>query len=286
MKKIALKANYTDIEYPSCPLCQDSNYAVCYEHSPPFRIVQCCSCGFYYLSPRLTETTMMNLYRDETYFQREIIGYQNYFSQEQTLRATFRQFMRNLQKRGLTGGSLLEIGCGYGFLLEEAEQFFSVRVGTELSHRAVECARSRGEHIYEGGMEQIPLDRKFDCIIAIHVIEHIYQPLIFLKQIAKQLNHGGKIIIATPDMGSIWRRLMRHRWPSFKVPEHILYFDKTTLKILMKRAGLMGVDILPYPHAFPLSLVASKLNISLPDFIGKVKIWLPGTTIAMIGYIV
>jgi SAM-dependent methyltransferase len=229
---------------------------------------------------------MMKLYVDETYFHGEFIGYQDYLSQEWTLRATFRRFMLNLDKRGLTGGTLLEIGCGYGLLLEEAKGFFSVRVGTEFSSRAIEQARPRVEQIYEGGVEQIPPDRKFDCIVATHVIEHIYQPLIFLRELAKHLNPCGKIIIATPDMGSLWRRFMRHRWPSFKIPEHISYFDKKTLKILMYRSGLINIDKIPYPHAFPLFLVANKLNIRLPKSIGNRNIWLPGTTIAMIGYIV
>jgi SAM-dependent methyltransferase len=281
-----LKICCTELEYPSCPLCQGSNYLIYAKSFHPFRIVQCCSCRFYYLSPRLTEAAMMRLYRDEAYFNGELIGYQDYLGQEQALRVTFRRFMMNLQKRCLTGGTLLEIGCGYGFLLDEAKQFFSVGAGTELSPTAVEHARASVDHIYEGGIEQIPTNRKFDCIIAIHVIEHVYQPLIFLKQLAKQLNPGGKVIIATPDMGSIWRRLMRHRWPSFKIPEHISYFDKRSLTSLMKRAGLVGIERLPYPHAFPLSLVANKLSVSLPDPIGKIKIWIPGTTISIMGYIV
>jgi SAM-dependent methyltransferase len=279
-----LKITYADLEYPLCALCQSCNYLVSYGNFHPYRVVRCCSCGFFYLSPRLMQNSMIKLYRDEAYFHGELIGYQNYSRQEQTLRATFRRFMMTLEKRGLTGGTLLEVGCGYGFLLEEADRFFSARVGTELSPRAVEQARVRVEHIYEGGIEQIPIDRKFDCIIATHVIEHIYQPLIFLSRLTKQLKHGGKIIIATPNMGSIWRHLMHHRWPSFKVPEHISFFDKRTLEMLMRKAGLVRIDKLPYPHAFPLSLVANKLNISLPDFIGKRKIWLPDTTIAMIGY--
>src|SRR5436190_1705782 len=83
----------------------------------------------------------------------------------------------NRQKRQLTGGDLLEIGCGYGYLLEEARGFFRTRTGLEMSHDAAAIASRRADRVYEGGLEQLPAGEKFDCIIATHVIEHVYDPL-------------------------------------------------------------------------------------------------------------
>lgn len=271
------------LETVPCPLCQsEAPIGVHYQFSP-FRVVRCRSCGFYYLSPRLKETVMLQMYKEDNYFESDTVGYASYVEQEQSLRATFRRLMVNLKKRNLTEGALLEVGCGYGYLLEEAKDFFETRVGTDFSPQVVEKARSRANRIYKGGIDQVPAEEKFDCIVAIQVIEHIYQPRSFLDDLCKHLKPGGKMVIATPDMGSFWRRFMGHRWPSFKIPEHVLYFSRRTLDKLMREVGFVNIKFLPYPHAFPLSLIAAKLNIPLPSQWGRILFWFPGTTLAMVG---
>jgi SAM-dependent methyltransferase len=180
---------------------------------------------------------------------------------------------------------LLEVGCGYGYLLEEGIGYFNPRIGTEFSPQAVKEAQRRADYIFEGGIEQIPPDERFDCIIANQVIEHVYEPQRFLEQLIAHLRPGGRVVIATPDMGSFWRRLMGHHWPSFKIPEHIIFFDKKSLYTLMRQAGLIKISILPYPHAFPLSLIASKLHTPLTSRLGKINLWIPATTIAMYGIV-
>ena len=273
------------LEFPACPFCGSDRREVRYSGFGEFNVVRCSACGVHYLFPRLTETAMQAAYRSGDYFAGGEAGYADtsYADQERALRATFRRLMRNLQKRGLTGGDLLEIGCGYGFLLDEARGFFRSRTGLEMSHEAAAIAKQRADRVYEGGLEQLPSDARFDCIIATHVIEHVYDPLSFLKNVA---NHAaGKIVIATPDMNSPLRKLMGRRWPSFKIPEHILYVDAKTLSALMEKAGLKNVRALPYPHAFPLALIARKLHLPLPKAIANVNVWVPTTTVAVYGSI-
>ena len=63
-------------------------------------------------------------------------------------------FCTILPDSGLTGGDLLEIGCGYGYLLDEARAFFERRVGTEFSPQGAEIARATGAEVFVGGIEQ------------------------------------------------------------------------------------------------------------------------------------
>src|SRR6266536_703484 len=191
-----------------------------------------------------------------------------------------RRLRHNLAKRGLTGGDLLEIGCGYGYLLDEARLFFNRRVGTEFSPQGAEIARITGAEVFVGGIEQVPPQHKFNCVVATQVIEHVYEPLSFVKRLANRTKPGGHIILATPDIGGALRRVMGLRWPSFKAPEHVVYFDFQTLSSLMRQAGLQGVRRLPYPHAFPFGLIATKFGFTLPPLLAHLKIWVPATTVA------
>ncbi len=228
---------------------------------------------------------MQEAYRQPSYYEGGVCGYADtsYTAQESALRATFKGLLHNLARRGLIGGDLLEIGCGYGYLLDEASSFFQRRVGTEFSPQGAEIAREAGAEVFVGGVEQISPDVKFDCIIATQVIEHIYEPVSFVKQLVGRTRPGGHIILATPDIGGVLRKAMGRRWPSFKVPEHVLYFDYWTLSSLMYRAGLSDVHRLPYPHAFPLGLITAKFGFKLPRWLGRFNVWVPATTVAAYG---
>ncbi|MBA4184383.1 MAG: class I SAM-dependent methyltransferase [Acidobacteria bacterium] len=277
--------NHIELEFPPCPLCYSERRETSYGQFGEHKIMRCQDCQAHYLYPRLTESAMRRFYTNDNYFEGGDSGYSDtsYADQEGALSSTFKRLMRNLHKRKLTGGSLLEVGCGYGYLLEEANEYFSHRVGTDFSPQGVRLASAKADEVYEGGIEQIPVAAKFDCVIATHVIEHVYQPLEFVKQLISHTEPSGTVILAAPDMGGMLRKVMGHRWPSFKIPEHVVYFDAVTLSALMRRAGLIDIEELPYPHAFPLALIASKLRLPFPAALGKANIWVPATTVALYG---
>ncbi len=274
-----------NLEYPACPLCGSEGREFTFRLQEAYSVARCTACGLHYLYPRLTEAAMQEVYRQSSYYEGGSCGYADtsYTAQESALRATFQRLLHNLAERGLTGGDLLEIGCGYGYLLDEARSFFSRRVGTEFSPEAAEIARATGAEIFIGGIEQVPPERNFDYVIAIQVIEHVYQPLTFVKRLASQTKAGGHIVVATPDIGGVLRKTMGRRWPSFKVPEHVVYFEFETLSALLYRAGLSDVRRLPYPHAFPLGLIAAKFGLTMAPLLARLKVWVPATTVAAYG---
>jgi 2-polyprenyl-3-methyl-5-hydroxy-6-metoxy-1,4-benzoquinol methylase len=228
---------------------------------------------------------MQLVYREPSYYQGGSSGYADtsYSDQEAALRATFKCLLRNLARRELTGGDLLEVGCGYGFLLDEARTYFRRRTGTEYSQEGAALARGTGAEVFVGGIEQLPSDAMFDLAVAIQVIEHIYEPVRFVDDLVRHIKPGGYVVLATPDIGGALRKVMGVRWPSFKVPEHVVYFDFHSLQKLMSRAGLVDIGRLRYPHAFPLGLIAAKFGLSLPNALARINLWVPATTVAAYG---
>lgn len=249
---------------------------------PPFVVGRCPGCGLHYLSPRVSEAAMSAAYSADDYFEGGGIGYSSYLSQERTLRSTFRRLLRELERRGLTGGALLEVGCAYGFFLDEAREFFSRRTGTDFSAGAAARARASGAQVVVGGLSGLPDGEKYDCAAAIHVIEHIYHPVDFLAELADRLRPGGTVLLAAPDMGSPWRRLLGRRWPFYKVPEHVSFFDATSMPRLLTRAGFVDPQRLPYTSLFPLGLIADKLGARLGGRLGGLPVWIPATSVAFV----
>ena len=222
-------------------------------------------------------------YHGNAYFSGDGVGYADYAAQEQSLRATFAALLRRLAARGAAGGSLLEVGCGYGFLLREAAPYFGERVGCEMAPGAGRQARAHADEVYVGSIESIPGNRRFDCIAAVHVLEHVYRPREFVARLCGHLRPSGTLVLAVPDMGGLWRRILGRRWPSFKFPEHVVFYDRASLSDLMHRAGLNAIQTVPYPHAFPLGEVCRKLGVPALPGVARFSVWIPGTTLAMLG---
>lgn len=274
-----------ELEYPSCLLCGSARATRSFERQfSPHALARCADCGFCYLSPRVAEREMAGRYAAESYYQSgDGTGYQAYATQDRALRATYRALVRRLVARGLAGGTLLEIGAGYGYFLAEAKGAFSELHATEMSKDAARRADEHADRLMVGGIEAVPSDNRYHLIVALQVIEHIYDPRDFVRRCVRLLHPGGHLLLAAPNMDSPLRWLLGANWPSFKVPEHVSYFDVRSLSRLMRDQQLQALERLSYPHAFPASLIADKLRLALPSSLREWPIWIPTTTAALVG---
>ncbi|MEM7170596.1 MAG: class I SAM-dependent methyltransferase [Pseudomonadota bacterium] len=272
-----------ELETCVCPLCGAGGTESKIYKKDPFKVVCCEECAVWYLSPRLTESRIEQLYLEDSYFESSDGGYEDYSSQEESLRRTFRGLLNRMHTLGMTGGRLLEVGCGYGYFLREAEPYFDSRAGCEMSSGGAERAKHHADEVFIGGIEALRPGLQFDCVVALHVIEHIYHPKEFLLKIMDHLGPGGRLILSAPDMNGFWRKLMGNKWPSFKFPEHVVFYDSSSLGSLMRGVGLMEVEETPYLHAFPMNHILKTLKIPAPQFLAPVNVWLPATTVTVSG---
>jgi hypothetical protein len=128
----------------------------------------------------------------------------------------------------------------------------------EISESAAEEAR---EQIGDGRILLGPVESmrsivgRFDVCVLLDVIEHVREPVAFLGIIREMLEPDGVLLVATPSLDSWSARLMRERWMEFK-PEHLTYFDKSTIGNALFRTGYRQVVIQPGWKMLNLSYVA------------------------------
>ena len=252
------------MEKIACPLCNLEREELLYVLEG-YHIMRCLSCNLVYLNPRPTEEDMNRYYKEEEYFQShsQRKGYSDYSAQECSLRLTFKKFLAHFGKEGILGGRLLEVGCGYGFLLMEAESYFEEVVGLDLSSSARQEAASRGLRVIEGTVEDISLSFSsyFNVVLSISLFEHLYNPRNYLSRCRDLLFPGGYAVITTPNVEGFWARLMGKRWISFKLPEHIVYYSPSTLGRIMREQGFSEVKFFSYGQYAPLELLIEKLSV-------------------------
>lgn len=152
------------------------------------------------------------------------------------------------------GGRLLEIGCATGFLLRAArERGFDV-VGVEMSEWASGIARDRfGLDVRTSRLEQAGLEAEsFDVVVLADVIEHLTDPARTVGEIRKVLKPGGRLLLLTPDMGSLMAKAFGPRWWGL-LDDHYFYFSRKTLRRFLEREGFSVETLKAQGREFPLS---------------------------------
>ena len=135
-------------------------------------------------------------------------------------------------------GKWLDIGCGPGFLLSQAETRGWKCAGIDTSPFATAFARDEFNltDVQTVSIENASFtDEMFDVISMQHVIEHFFNPLDTMRRIVAWLKPGGFLYLETPDVGSPIARREGANWEHIKLPEHVVYFSESTLKYLLEQ---------------------------------------------------
>ena len=107
-----------------------------------------------------------------------------------------------LVQRGKQGCSVLDIGCGAGFLTNYlAKQGYRVS-GIDLSTSSLQEARRRDEtgsvSYHSGNATSLPFaDQSFDVVTAMDLLEHVEQPDQVIREAARVLKKGGLFFFHT-----------------------------------------------------------------------------------------
>lgn len=163
-------------------------------------------------------------------------------------------------------GSLLDIGAGSGALVEVALEKGFEAEGVEPSQWLQKKATERNLPIHLGIFPDAVEGKKYDVITLIDVIEHVPNPLELSTAIAHALNDDGIAIIVTPDKDSVAAKLLGKKWWHFRIA-HIGYFNKSTLNLMTKTAGLETLKVSRPKWYFRLEYLFERLTNYLPRFL-------------------
>jgi len=165
------------------------------------------------------------------------------------------------QEIGLPGRTVLEVGPGSGHLLAAAAEDGRAVWGLESSevHRQAIHARW-GIDTVVGSPEELPPQLRFDVIVAINVVEHVYEMQSFLAGLRDRLTDAGSIFISTVNAQSAVASLVRTRWSMFREPDHVSFPSPKGLRLSALAASLRPARIwsseLPFETFVSLAVAA------------------------------
>jgi len=237
-----------------CPVCLSSDLRV---HLKPYAgvvILRCRNCKNRVLSEWSESDKDYDDISLETYLKS--IGEQRKRSACRVLDLIERRF-------GSTGGRLLDIGCAFGFLLEEARNRGWQTFGIEPNETVGRIARDKGLDVRIGHFPEVNFEpMQFDVVCLMDVLEHLDDPDAIIRNIRKVLRPGGLLVLNVPNgeglilnfsecLARVSPRLARRSIDrlyqlDFRYP-HLNYFAPDNLTILMKRQSFKPVQVVQVP---------------------------------------
>ncbi len=216
-----------------CPLCSSEKFSPYEKYHTVNGLRKCANCGFVFMEKVPSENELNVYYASYSYNSEAYLS-------PITVRS-YNKLLDEFEKFRIHN-SLLDVGCGRGWFLEEAQKRGWKVYGTEYSETAVELCKSKGIDMRQGDLKAGDFaDMKFDVVTSFEVIEHLSFPGKHLEEIKKLMRRGGLFYCTTPNFNSIPRFIRKTDFGIICYPEHLSYFTKSTLCRLAEMHGLKKV---------------------------------------------
>lgn len=231
-----------------CELCGNTHCELLTEelrYKTEKKIYRCPECGLVFLHPKMTRK------EEEVFYEQE---YGEIFSTEkgttpqnlfESRQKDAQLYLTWVQEFLEPEDDCLEIGCASGYFLNIIRERVNSVAGIETHHLLRQYCKNLGIPMYER-IEQIG-DEVFDKIFLFFVLEHIGEPIQFLKQLKKILKPEGMVFIVVPNVHDALLTL--YDIPDFRrfyfTPAHQFYYSRNTLGNLLDQVELNTFDILP-----------------------------------------
>jgi len=244
----------------ACPVCSSRSIDD-FNTIKSYRLVQCSACGLIYCENPPSSSDETTEFYEHLYSDGE--KYEGYGAPD-ILRSA--EFSRRLEQIDLlqSGGRLLDIGCATGEFLEAAVRTGRyVCDGIDISPEAARQASARlRKNIYCGTVDAFPAaPGSYDIVTAWEVIEHMTDPVKFVRNVRRLLTPNGIFCLSTPNAHKISLRFSSDKRKLFFIPpEHLFYFSKPNLIRLLENSGFSPVIIEASSKRF-LKIPENKKNV-------------------------
>ena len=200
------------------------------------------------------------------------------------LRRTQNSYFKILKSKVTVAGRWLEYGADIGLFSElitnEREVSSLTIVEPNLNSHAVLKHLKMGDGVLVTDWAEIDKQARFDGVVAVHVLDHLFNLKSELKQIHLSLKAGGSVFFVTHDEHSFLRLMLGKKWPPYCL-QHPQIFNQSSMDRILQKAGFRTVQTKKTVNFFDLrhlfSVVFSLLGFgsSLLKFVPKITLRVP-----------
>jgi 2-polyprenyl-3-methyl-5-hydroxy-6-metoxy-1,4-benzoquinol methylase len=217
--------------------------------------------GFLELINKPSKAELADYYKN-VYYQTERANYRKSYPDLEMSVIKLRIVHRATRLETLMGGgsTLLDVGCGEGFVLAYFHRNGWQVSGIDFSVAGVEQMNPECIKFVEKGDvfslldAQISQGKRYDAVWLGNVLEHVLDPLALMRSLRKLVSPDGVLVVTVPNDGNLYHEslleneLIPERW-WIAIPDHISYFTAESLKHTAKATGW---DCLALHGDFPI----------------------------------
>lgn len=231
-----------------CYLCGKEEHELISEklrYDAPRKAYKCNNCGLVFLYPQMTPQ------EERIFYERE---YGEIYSSEKgtTPQDLFNARLKDAKDYfNLTRDYLdktddcLEIGCASGYFLATIRDSVRSVAGVESHNLLRQYCEGIDIKTFET-LDEVN-EGEFDKAFMFFLLEHLGDPVGFLRKVKKTLKRNGMLFIEVPNVEDAL--LSTYNIPAFKAyyftPAHQFYYSQKTLSDVLKKAGFSNFEIKP-----------------------------------------
>lgn len=232
----------------NCVACGAAETAHQFDKSG-FAYGQCAVCGTLFQSPRPSIEAFEAFYRQSEssrYWAEVFFPAVAEVRREKIFRPRVERLSALCSEVGLDARNVMDVGAGYGIFLDEWRRRFpdvnAIAVEPSAS-LAAEC-RAKGFTVVEDIAENVAgFDQSADLVTCFEVLEHIYDPLSFVRTLKNLARPGGYVFVSTLGIDGFDLQLLWEKSSQISPPHHINFLSIKGFEQLFQRAGLEDVRV-------------------------------------------
>ncbi|OGK11368.1 hypothetical protein A2954_03265 [Candidatus Roizmanbacteria bacterium RIFCSPLOWO2_01_FULL_37_12] len=192
----------------------------------------CARCQTLFLTPIPSSSNIANFYKKNFQYPAGVTN-------EKLIRFRASVILKNLKKMNSNGKTLLDIGSGFGYFIDEAQKIDLKVTGIEPSKNLFSTLN---KHLIKVEIKNLDFEqyyaqntlKKFDFVTIIHTIEHVRNPKTIINKALKLLKPGGVLYIETPNLDSHLFRVEKYNYTFLTPPDHIWLFSKKSFHYILQ----------------------------------------------------
>lgn len=221
-----------------------------------YSVIECVSCGFKHVNPLPSEKNLAKLYKQEFYSTEKPDYFKNAKEDFSWWMETYNNYFALLE-RHTKGRKILDVGSGPGDFLACGKKRGWKALGIEPSVAAWKYSRGRKLSVVNDlfTYEAVKQYEPFDVVHASLVLEHVPDPISFIRDMKKLLKPNGLLAIYCPNDYNPLQEILQKKLkfqPWWVAPKHHLnYFNAISMKKLLGKLGFETVETLgTFPMEF------------------------------------
>lgn len=130
----------------------------------------------------------------------------------------------------------IDVGAGEGNYLKAVKA--EKKIGVEISRAGRKVMKRKGLSVMTSEEFMRSRNLQSDVISFWHVLEHVSDPVKYIRSAKENLRKSGKIVIAVPNIDSFELKLFGKYWFHLSPQYHIWFFSPKSMTCILKDAGL------------------------------------------------